>query len=372
VNVLYLTNNAGRASTTVATRGWLEQLMPRGLQPVVVSPVGGEFQEWVEREGGAFYRLDLPFPSKTAPWAFLRSIWTLRRIVARHRIAVIHCNEQDVYPIGGWLARVSRLPVVVSVHFTMSRSFCQWAFGGWRMPDRMFFISRGSLEACREAVMGIVAEDNWYLLPNGLDLVHYRPDAERRARFRRQHGLTAEVALGVACAIRPRKQLEHLFEAVSRLDDLPVRVFVAGGPVPGDEEYAAALIDEGRKRLGNRFVFLGYLDDLRDLLNGLDIFVNTSLEEACSISVLEALACGCPVLGYPSKSVDEQVLPDGGEMVAQDDLEGLARVLRERVTDLRALSKYRDGARCRAELDYDIKKLAVQLWNQYRELAPRP
>src|SRR6185503_3738281 len=31
-NVLYLTNNAGRASTTVATRGWIENLMPRGLR----------------------------------------------------------------------------------------------------------------------------------------------------------------------------------------------------------------------------------------------------------------------------------------------------------------------------------------------------
>jgi hypothetical protein len=60
INVLYLTNNAGRASTTVATRGWLQNLMPRGLHPVVVSPVGGEFQEWVESQGGTFCR----FPAR--------------------------------------------------------------------------------------------------------------------------------------------------------------------------------------------------------------------------------------------------------------------------------------------------------------------
>ena len=149
INVLYITNNAGRASTTVATRGWLEHLMPRGLHPVVVSPVGGEFQEWVESKGGAFYRLDLPFPSKTKWWPFVRSLWKLRRIVSRHRIDVIHSNEQEVYPIAGWLARLSRSPVIVSVHFTMERGFCEWAFGKIHNPERVLFISRGSLEACR-------------------------------------------------------------------------------------------------------------------------------------------------------------------------------------------------------------------------------
>jgi len=365
INVLYLTNNAGRASTTVATRGWLQNLMPRGLHPVVVSPVGGEFQEWVESGGGTFYRVDLPFPSKARLWPFARSLWKLRRIASRHRIDVIHCNEQDVYPIAGWLARLSRIPVIVSVHFTMDRDFCRWAFGTIHTPDRMLFISRGNVEACRAAVEGIIPENRWLLLPNGLDLRHYRPDDERRRLFRAEHGLTDEVAIGVACAIRPRKQLEHLFEAVARDVGVPVRLFLAGGPMPGDEDYARALLEDAQAKLGNRLVLLGYLEELRNLLNGLDVFVNTSKEEACSISILEALACGCPVLGYPSKSVDEQVLPQGGEMVPQDDVDRLTASLRQWVADSRALSVRRAGARQRVQESYDIAVLSEELWVEY-------
>jgi len=368
INVLYLTNNAGRASTTVATRGWLQNLMPRGLHPVVVSPVAGEFQEWVESEGGAFYRLELPFPSKTRLWPFARSLWTLRRIVSRHRIDVIHCNEQDVYPIAGWLARLSRIPVIVSVHFTMDRGFCQWAFGKIHTPDRMLFISRGNVEACRAAVAGIIPENRWLLLPNGLDLRHYRPDEERRRQFRAEHGLAGEVAIGVACAIRPRKQLEHLFEAVGRDVGVPVRVFVAGSAMPGDEDYARALLEGARAKLGDRLVLLGYLEELRNLLNGLDVFVNTSQEEACSISILESLACGCPVLGYPSKSVDEQVLPQGGEMVPQDDVDRLTASLRQWVADSTELSARRAGARQRVQESYDIAALSEQLWREYEAM----
>jgi glycosyltransferase involved in cell wall biosynthesis len=369
INVLYLTNNAGRASTTVATRGWLQNLMPRGLHPIVVSPVGGEFQEWVESEGGTYYRLDLPFPSKTRSWPFARSLWKLRRIISRHRIDVIHSNEQDVYPIAGWLARLSGTPVVVSVHFTMDRGFCQWAFGRIHNPDKVLFISRGSLEACREAVEGIVPENRWLLLPNGLDLVHYRPDEERRRRFRAEHGLVHEVAVGVACAIRPRKQLEHLFEAAARTTGVPLRLFIAGGPVPGDEDYSRALLDDARAKLGNRLVLLGYLEELRNLLNGLDVFVNTSREEACSISILEALACGCPVLGYPSKSVDEQVLPQGGEIVPQDDLDWLTTSLGRWVADPHALAARRAGARQRVQESYDIATLSEQMWREYEGLS---
>jgi hypothetical protein len=105
MNILYLTNNAGRASTTVPTKGWFEHLIPRGLSPVLVSPLSGEFQESVEARGLPFYKLPLPFPDKWRPWPFMSSLWKLTRIVRKHRVQLVHCNEQDVYPIGQYLAR---------------------------------------------------------------------------------------------------------------------------------------------------------------------------------------------------------------------------------------------------------------------------
>jgi glycosyltransferase involved in cell wall biosynthesis len=290
-------------------------------------------------------------------------------VVRRHGVDIIHANEQEIYPIAGWLAKVCHLPVVVSVHFTMERAFCEWTFGGTHTPDRVFFISRGSLEACRTAVIGIIPEDRWRLLPNGLDLSTYRPDAERRSRFRAAYGLKDEIAVGVGCAIRPRKQLEHLFEVAARLTDVPLRVFVAGGPVAGDEDYSARLLADAQARLGERFVFLGYLNELRDLYNGLDIFVNTSQEEACSISVLESLACGCPVLGYASRSVDDQVLPRGGEITAQDDVDALAAALRRWAARPDELIARRAGAREHAERLFDIRKLSQDLWREYGQLT---
>jgi glycosyltransferase involved in cell wall biosynthesis len=368
MNVLYLTMNANRASTTSPTEGWFRLLRPRGLAPVLVSDKAGAFHEWALQQGIPAYHVPLPGPSKLAPWRFVRSLWRLRRLVKRHGIQLIHCNEQDIYPIGNYLGRLCGLPVVVSIHFTMNRPYCEWAFAGARQPKRIFFISQGSREACREGVDGIIPEAAWRLLPNGLDLEHYRPDAARREEFRREHGLTSEPVVGVACALRPRKQLEHLFEAVSRLSVPGVRILLAGSAVPGDEAYAENLLQQAKQRLGNRLLHVGHLTELRGFYNALDICVNTSQEEACSITILEALACGCPVVGYPSKSVDEQVLPGGGEIVGQDRVEELTAALDRWLSDPRKLTEARRGARRRVEENYDIRDLAGQLWSEYQSI----
>jgi glycosyltransferase involved in cell wall biosynthesis len=251
----------------------------------------------------------------------------------------------------------------------MDRQFCEWAFSRKRQPSRIFFISRGNMDACRPSVEGVISPDRWRLMYNGLDLERFVPDEHLRREFRDQHELDGTVAVGVACALRPRKQLEHLFEAAARIDSPALRVVVAGGAVKGDEAYAADLLGRARARLGQRLVLLGHRDELRPLYNGLDVFVNTSQEEACSISVMEALACGCPVLGYPSKSVDDQILPGGGEIVDQDDIAQLTARLTDWISDPRALAARRTPARNRADLMFDIRTLSNQLWEEYVSVA---
>jgi glycosyltransferase involved in cell wall biosynthesis len=96
--------------------------------------------------------------------------------------------------------------------------------------------------------------------------------------------------------------------------------------------------------------------------------VNTSQEEACSISVIESLACGCPIVGYPSRSVDEQVLPSGGEIVRQDAQSELAAALNRWLADPDRLSSARISARGRAEQLFDITKLSNQVWSEYESV----
>jgi len=343
-------------------------LRPQGLAPVLASNEIGSFHDWTTAQGIPAFHVRMPLPNEFSMTGLVAPLWHLRRLVRQFDIQIIHSNEQDLYPVAQYLGKLCSRPVVVSVHFTMDRGFCEWAFRGSRNPNTIFFVSAGSRDACRPGVEGVIPETKWRVLPNGLDLEHFVPDEEKRRQFRREHGLDAGPAIGVACALRPRKQLEHLFEAASQLDIPGLRVVVAGAAVKGDEAYAEQLLRAARATLGDRLVALGHLDELRGFYNALDVFVNTSQEEACSISVSESLACGCPVVAYPSKSVDGQILPDGGEVVAQDNVHDLATVLGRWLANPDALRDRRLGARRTAEAYFDIRKLSRQLWEEYERI----
>jgi glycosyltransferase involved in cell wall biosynthesis len=337
---------------------------------VLASSQVGAFQGWAASEGVPSYHVPFPFPDRRRPWAFVSALVRLRSIASRHAVELVHCNEHDTYPIGSYLARWLGVPVVVSVHFTMDRGYCSWAFAGWRQPARMFFVSAGNREACRPGLHGVVPEDRWRVLYNGLDLTRFVPDSDRRAAARAAWRVEDTPSIGVACALRPRKQIEHLVVAAGQCATRP-RVVVAGAPVKGDEEYAKKLLADARSALGDRLTYLGHLDELRDFYCGLDLFVNTSQEEACSISVMESLACGTPVVGYASKSVDDQILPDGGEIVPQDDTPALVAALDRWLGDPSRLQAARAGARRQAERKFDIEACAEQLWAEYRDVLTR-
>lgn len=363
--VLYLTANPNRASSNVPVEGWFDLLGAKGLAPVLVSAKRGAFQDWAVERGIPSYESGLPVPNKWRPWDYLASLWRLRQIVRRHRIELIHAIEQNVFPVAGDLARLCGLPVLVGIHCRIERDFGQWAFGGRRRPARIFFLTKGSQQVCRAAVEGVIPESAWRLLYNGLDITRIRPDEALRRDFRERHNLGTGRLIGAASWLRPGKQIEHLFEMVARQRERDFTLVLAGGVAPGEEQYAQTVLEQGKAQLGDRLRFLGCLSDLAGFYNALDLYVNTSKEETCSISIMESLACGCPVVGYPSVSVDEQVLPSGGEIVAQDDRPALAAAVDRWLAEPTRLVTARDGARSRAEEMFDIRKLSNQLWDEY-------
>lgn len=366
MKILYLTINPNKTSTAVPLQGWINCLANKDLSPVIASDQNAELLEWSKSKGIPTYFTPLPFPSKLKFWHFFKSLWKLRKIIKDNQIELIHANEQKCYPIAAYLAKISGLPAVVSIHFTMRRDFCAWAFNK-HLPERVFFVSAGNQEACRQSLSGIVPFDKWRILNNGIDLSYFQPDTELRSAFRNKYGLGDSPVIGVACALRERKQVQHFFSVAAKLNP-NVKVILAGGPVADELKEAQELTELGKKLLGDRLLLLGHVQDLRAFYNALDIFVNTSKEEACSISVIESLACGCPVLGYPSKSVDSQILPLGGEIIKQDDTSALLNALEKWLSSGEELKERRAGARKQAEKNFDIQSISQQLLQEYRTI----
>jgi UDP-glucose:(heptosyl)LPS alpha-1,3-glucosyltransferase len=124
----------------------------------------------------------------------------------------------------------------------------------------------------------------------------------RRQAFRRQWGLGADETVAAFVAMNYRlKGLEPLLHAVRFVPaERPFRLLVAGGPRTGRWERLA-------RRLGvaDRVRFIGYCADTRNCYFAADFLVHPTFYDPCSLVVLEALACGLPVITTRSNGASE-------------------------------------------------------------------
>lgn len=147
-------------------------------------------------------------------------------------------------------------------------------------------------------------------------------------------GVTGPYLLFVS-TVEARKNVTGLLTAFSRAD-LPHQLVVAGGA-----GWRSVEVFELAEKLGlnDRVVFTGYLRDrslLPALYSAADAFVFPSWHEGFGLPVLEAMACGCPVIASNASSLPE-IGGDAAMYVSPENTDELARKM-ELVTGDAALN----------------------------------
>lgn len=192
-------------------------------------------------------------------------------------------------------------------------------------------------EATRRDLLELyrVPEDRVTVIHHGLDeRIRPAPQAEVE-RVRRTYGIDGPY-LAFIGGIEPRKNLPRLVRAFARLDDPPTLV-LAGASVPwnpeGRDELGATL-RELPPTVRRRVVLPGYLgqEDKVPLLTGAEALVFPSLYEGFGFPVLEAMACGTPVLTSSVSSLPE-VAGDAAVLVDPRDEEEIAAGMRRLLED---------------------------------------
>ncbi len=171
-----------------------------------------------------------------------------------------------------------------------------------------------------------VPPDNVVVALGAADPVYRRVhDPARLAEVRTRYGTGEHFILYVG-NIERRKNLRTLIEAYVRLrrtDAVRARLVLVGRSVWLSDDIFAAARDSG---YADELVFTDYVpeDDLVALYSAADLFVFPSLFEGFGIPVLEAMACGAPVVCSNATSLPE-VAGDAALMCDPLDVDGLAR-----------------------------------------------
>jgi glycosyltransferase involved in cell wall biosynthesis len=187
------------------------------------------------------------------------------------------------------------------------------------------------------------AQRTWYLntfnalpgsvvtIPNGVVRPHPRPHAQRAA-LRAALGAGPRTALAVHVGLmRPGKGHVELIDALARVPrTIDLRVVMAGdGELRPQIEAHAARAGLAPMRLG----FLGFRNDVSDLLDAADLVVSSSRFEALPTVLLQALGAGRPVVATDVGGVPEVVTEAEGILVPPADAAALAAAITRLATD---------------------------------------
>jgi len=141
-------------------------------------------------------------------------------------------------------------------------------------------------------------------------------------------------------------------------------VFVGKGP---DEPQVRELAQ--KLKILKHIRFVGEDPDVADHLRGAGLLMSTSEFEGFGMSVLEAMACGVPVVSTDSGGVQEVVSESCARVVAVGDVEGLAAASVEILRDENLARAMGDAGRRRAEEMFDVDRVVPQYEALYERVC---
>lgn len=179
-----------------------------------------------------------------------------------------------------------------------------------------------------ERYFGTPGEKVWVVYP-GLDADMRPTSREETERFRARKGLPQRFVLYLG-TLEPRKNLDKLVRAFGRLKRggrYEGALVLAGAPGWGFEAVEAAIEREG---LAGDVHMAGYVPREEQPLwyNAAQVFVYPSAYEGFGMPVLEAMACGTPVITSNTSSLPE-VVGSAGITLQPDSVEAIAEALDE-------------------------------------------
>jgi glycosyltransferase involved in cell wall biosynthesis len=293
----------------------------------------------------------------------------LWRLLRHERFDIVHMHS----PLAAGIARVvarsllRRRPRLVSTEHNSWKSYL--------VPTRLANASLHRFDDHRFAVSAQARDSVWRPLRRGVEvLVHgvvledYRGVRERRDAERARLGLpTDAIVITTVANLRREKGYPELMEAALEVARRDARtVFLAAG----QGALASHLHGEhARLRLGDRFRFLGQVDDIPALLAASDVFVLPSRFEGTPIAIMEALCVGLPVVATTVGGIPDEVAHDvEGLLVPPRDPRALRGALLRVVQDEGLRRRLALAAEERGRV-YDIRLAATRMEQTYLSLV---
>ena len=329
----------------------------RGIDVTVACPAAGGLHDMVRAAGATWVEVDM----QRAPSPLdLRHVATVRRLARGSD--VVHLHSSKAGAVGRLALRslgTSRPPCVFTPHGW------SWQSGGpltgayraferraARWTDAIVAVS----EEERDAGASVLGEAPIEVIQNGVDVEHFAPDGARAPR-------PAEPLLVCVGRLAPPKAQDVAIRALAAMSDRTARLRLVGdGP---DRPALVELV--GDLGLVDRVELIGEVADAAPHLRAADVLVMPSHSEGQSLAMLEAMACGTPVV--TTAVAGSGAVGDTGRIVPVGDHRAMAVAVDELLADRDALADLGRRARARAVAEHDVHETTARNIAVWERLA---
>jgi len=378
IKVLDIINTAASARELLLNRVRAINGDPRFENWVVCGP--GRHTDALVKAGIRVHVIDSPpgvslryvSPSRT-----LSALIRLFLLIRREQFSIVHTHASVQGVIGRLAAWMAGVPVIIhtehgSIFFDGQKTAATNLYMGMerfmaRFTDHLLYQNPYELEYAR--LHNLTAKAKVHFVGNGIDLTHFdrrKTDEAKNDEPRGSQTARRQTIIVSVTRLDPIKNVGMLLRAADELrgyrSDWEIRIVGDGLCRSELERFVAS------RGLAPSVRFLGYRDDVPDVLAQADIAVLTSVKEGLPRGLMEPMAMGLPVVATDVKG-NRQVVVEGlcGFLVPLDDHVALAQRLMLLIDDLDLRRRMGRKAYQRARESFDERNVIRSLLNIYRE-----
>jgi glycosyltransferase involved in cell wall biosynthesis len=282
------------------------------------------------------------------------------KLLRSTRFDIVHANSSD-WRIGISAVRQLGAKLVITAHGMV--------VPGWNSTNCDAFVCCSRWQAEQQKAFTDLPIHQVF---NGIDLAEFRP-SEDVSVGSDQKPIIAWVGRGTDMV---HKKIDKLAAIAPALKEAGIRIWIADPHGPDEVE---KIVPDAARTLTNAAEFWGLVPReklaqfFRDVAATGGCVLSTSLREGLPMSLIEAEACGCPVIGTDVIGVNEVVDPaQGGVLYPYETKpEQLATLVIETLRDVKGMARRREACARFAHEKFSLERMAQDYERIYREaLAP--
>lgn len=272
---------------------------------------------------------------------YYERFWRYPQFVQQQEADLVHIVEPCDANIVYWLRKMNR-PVVVTCHDlvnffyqdnlqgsvqlpVISRHAWLHSVNGMRYADGIIAVSSATAKDTTQVLK--IEPTQITVIPNAVESIFQPLPKSKIAAFRQQQGIPPEtICLLNVGANHPRKNIGTILKAIAILKDkgLPIQFYKAGADFTAEQKQFI----QAHKLESSTVRYVGKPDKstLVQFYNAADLLVAPSLHEGFGITLLEAMACGTPVVTSHTSAMPE-VVGDAGILVNPERSDEIAAAI---------------------------------------------